>query len=120
FRLAGAPDVDGDGDLDLVAGRTILFNQGTFGVDPRPDVPALPAKSVVYDQDGDGDPDIVQGHSAVRRNDGSGGFAAAIPLAPPPPAGTFYRGLGHHGDFDGDGDVDVIVGHVQGLTVLGM
>ena len=117
-------DIDGDGDLDIVAGNSryhispaaqnvIYLNDGagdltvrTFGTgDDNTYSVAL------GDMDGDGDLDIVAGNklqqNAIYLNDGAGNFDSA-----------FYFGTGLDttmsvavGDMDNDGDLDVAIGN---------
>ena len=112
---AHAADVDGDGDMDVIAVATTEHtlawyeNQGdgTFAVHA---ISTTNREAYVADLDGDGDVDIA---SAVCpgegitwfKNDGSGNFSAEA-YAP------FSLGLGNEyvwpGDTDGDGDQDFI------------
>lgn len=116
-------DVDGDGDLDLVAGNARAQNRLYLG-DGRGrfrDVTdmALPAvvddtfAIAVGDVDGDGDPDLVFGNcgspgSRLLSNDGRGRFQN-VPAArfPGGPGCTMSIALG---DVDGDGDLDAVLG----------
>jgi hypothetical protein len=119
LRFAGAVDVDGDGDRDLVAGRTIFFNQSGFRIDPQPDAGVRTAALQTADLDGDGDPDLHTAPSQRLDNDGMGGFTTLSVPFPPPPIGGW--GIGSYaGDFDGDGDIDHIVRHTNGSTFYGM
>lgn len=126
YRIAGADDVDADGDLDLVAGRTVLYNQGfDAALEPQPvgwNFGPLPS---VHDFDQDGDPDLRRKTDAISSfqtlsNDGQGALgwlATSLPV----PVGTFVAGPSAEGDFDGDGDLDVILYHWQdSSTPLGM
>jgi VCBS repeat protein len=84
IRMTEAPDLDGDGLLDLVAidenvGTAIYFGQrnGTFSEALRvADAKPAPYALLVTDVNGDRKPDIIVGNieapSAVLFNDGSG------------------------------------------------
>ncbi|HEX5009987.1 MAG TPA: VCBS repeat-containing protein [Planctomycetota bacterium] len=111
-------DLDGDGDVDLLAGsadgnRLSLFRgDGTGALGPRLDVPAQisPQDVAEGDLDGDGQLDIaVSSHLvqslAVLLANGAGGYGAPLSLD-----------LGYSaddvqlGDVDGDGNLDAILG----------
>lgn len=110
-------DLDGDGDLDLVQGRTtesrVWFNQGNLlfqdsgqSLKVHPYLGTFPTKAIeIADMDGDGDLDIVNGAMCqVWFNDGTGLFKS----------GSQFIGLDvataiEAGDLDGDGDVDLVV-----------
>jgi hypothetical protein len=111
-------DVDGDGDLDLVAGNIydanrLYLNDGTgnfTGSDITTD--AHDTNSVALgDVDGDGDLDLVAGNSwgEVNRlylNDGTGNFTGSDITAD-----THDTNSVALGDVDGDGDLDLIAGN---------
>ena len=118
-------DVDGDGDLDLVAGNydqtsRLYLNNGTAdpfagvsGVDITTD--ADPTTSVVLgDVDGDGDLDLVAGNLTERnrlyRNNGTASPFAGVSGADLTPDSheTYSIALG---DVDRDGDLDLVVGN---------
>jgi len=106
---AGTADFDGDGKLDLVGPRALLFGDGTFRDAPAP----LGGVSLDYllpaDWEGDGDVDLVHRDGTVSVNDGTGAFAPTPPLYPPAPAGfTFGGGTLVPGDLDGDGLADAL------------
>jgi hypothetical protein len=96
-------DLDLDGDPDVVRGRCVYYAGGAA---PPPVAHGLPGNRTAtpVDFDGDGDDDLYAAASAVVRNDGSGGFAAA-PSAPLLPS-FLPNGLAL--DFDGDGAVDFV------------
>jgi hypothetical protein len=111
-------DVDGDGDLDMLATTTaytggavsVQLNngQGLFSTYQTVPVGANPLNLVVGDVDGDGDLDLLTGNSnantvSVRLNDGQGLFSGGSMVAV---AGSpFSIALG---DVDGDYDLDVL------------
>lgn len=108
-------DIDGDGDLDIVAGNagsdsmSVFLNDGGGIFQRAPDLPAGygPVEVVLEDLDGDNDLDIAttnvdQRSISVLLNDGFGNFTLA---------GFFSVGQSPFsmvaGDFDGDLDIDL-------------
>jgi hypothetical protein len=127
-RTPGNPalgDVDGDGDLDLLAaneGGSISvrlnagLNSGTFIV-PAANAEitsvADPGYVALGDLDNDGDLDLVSTSSSptalsIRLNTGTGAFVVpAANASPTTEAGVRSVALG---DIDGDGDLDLVAG----------
>lgn len=113
-QIAGAADMNGDGRVDLVAGRGILFNAKGFGEattwlsgDAKR---KLTSYTMTGDYDGDGDRDYLVDRTTVARNRGDGRVALLDLKMPAPPTGIRYGSLGYfHGDWDGDGDIDLLV-----------
>ncbi len=123
-HIAGAVDMDGDGDTDLVAGRSIYFATGSLDVTPLSPVSLQPlvqlpthgfTASSLCDADADGDPDVVFGLSDVEVNAGDGTFELRPTGSPPVPGAKKWLGPGVQGDFDGDGDTDLLVTRWQGI-----
>ncbi|MFC1493813.1 FG-GAP-like repeat-containing protein, partial [Thermodesulfobacteriota bacterium] len=120
-------DMDGDGDLDVVAGghgtTKLYFNNGN-------EIPFYLSNSIVIgwdytgsialgDVDGDGDLDVVMGNYAntlnkLYLNDGTGVFSGGISIGSDTDW-TFAIALG---DVDGDGDLDAVVGNMYNTNKL--
>jgi hypothetical protein len=116
-------DMDGDGDLDVVAGNqgqqnTVYLNDGldppsfsegrNFGTGTD-----WPSSIALGDMDGDSDLDIVTANSdqsVVYLNDGAGNF----PIGQSFDAGQYVA----VGDVDGDSDLDVVVGNSSRQNVI--
>jgi hypothetical protein len=124
--IAGSPrsvalgDVDGDGDLDLLAASyndntvSVRLNNGngTFGSAPNVAVGSNPQATALGDVDGDGDLDLLTANSAantvsVRLNNGNGTFSGGADVA----VGASPQGIAL-GDVDSDGDLDLLVANL--------
>jgi Leucine-rich repeat (LRR) protein len=114
-------DLDGDGDLDMVAANafepvapTYIFTNdglGTFTANGNDIITSTPAYwSSVGDLDGDGDMDVIIGEylsaASVWVNDGLGNFSHDGNI----PKLTDDYSEAVLGDLDGDGDLDVVMG----------
>jgi hypothetical protein len=117
-------DVDGDGDLDLVAGNSgqtnrLYLNNGTadpFGGVSGSNISAdaHPTRSIVLgDVDGDGGLDVVVGNNGNNRlylNNGTASPFSGVSGSNVCADTDFTRSVAL-GDVDGDGDLDVVAGN---------
>ncbi|WP_324670529.1 FG-GAP-like repeat-containing protein [Hymenobacter sp. GOD-10R] len=124
-------DVDGDGDLDLLADNyvandqsaysevSVRLNDGTgrFSGTQQVRVGTRPLSIAVGDVDGDGDLDFVTANSnsttaSVRLNDGTGSFSGSLEVA----VGANPESVAL-ADIDVDGDLDLLVANAVMGTV---
>jgi hypothetical protein len=114
-------DLNKDGKLDIVAGATVLLNNGSgafgapfaygmgsLGADPG-------ANTVIADFDGDSNPDIAsasKGTAGILFGDGAGGFRFAVG-----PAGRGAFGVAR-ADLNNDGKQDVVAMSNGGFAVM--
>ena len=118
-ELADVVDVDGDGTLDIVAGRVIWHDAGASLASLSPSAGGGPSH-LLADVDGDSDPDFGLTLDQVSINLGDGHSELRVPSISGTPAGVAYGGPGFSGDVDGDGDPDLLVEAYAGESLLGM
>ena len=106
-------DLDGDGDLDVLAQTVVLLNDGagSLAVEPGALPPGTGDGALALDDlDGDGDLDVYVGGSSepdqLLLNDSTGHFVNASANLPPRADGSVGVRLG---DIDGDGQVDALL-----------
>jgi hypothetical protein len=111
--MAGAADIDRDGDIDFVAGRCVYYGRGPWTQNPMPVAGGANFTIVarpwdVHDFDRDGDIDLRTSAFGGSRNRGDGAMVSFTAPATPPPGRTFSGGF--QVDVDGDGARDSVVG----------
>ena len=113
-------DVDGEGDLDMVAGNVrgqanrVWINNGVGSfIDSLQALDGVSLDVLLGDLDGDGDLDVVTGSTGklVWINDGTGAFADSGQVL-----GTLYTLTMALGDVDCDGDLDIVAGNENGAN----
>jgi hypothetical protein len=114
--MAGAADVDADGDTDFVAGRCVFYGHGPWLTHPLPATRAnlnIVRRHSLRDADRDGDLDLGIGPWGGVRGLGDGSFEALnLPGVTPPPGRTFGGGIVV--DHDGDGADDWVMQQYAG------
>ncbi|MCB9879158.1 MAG: VCBS repeat-containing protein [Planctomycetes bacterium] len=113
YGAAGCVDLDGDGNVDVVDDRTVVFGDGTFVVAPPE------AGNRITDWDGDGDLDLIDGNSArLWRSDGRAPGASTTLVMPPVP-GWVASTWEFLGDLDGDALPELSVRYLLSPPVPG-
>lgn len=102
----GLHDVDGDGALDWIEARAVLFGDGSFH-SAEPVLGAVGAG--LRDVDQDGDLDRAVGVSGWQQNDATGAFSTQLRALPPPGVGRQWGGTIASADFDGDGREEFLI-----------
>lgn len=121
LQLAGAADIDRDGDVDLVAGRSIYYSPGGIRTPdflPGGAAHPIPRQLADVDNDGDIDYDLRLGGAVLNMGDGSAVERSLV--FPDPPTGLTFLGHGFPGDFSGDGIVDLLVEAWSGASFHGV
>ena len=118
-HAAGVADLNGDGHLDAVAPRAIVFGDGEFTpLGPEPTALTFGSllntpRIAVVDWEGDGDLDILDADERLTVNDCTGDLGSTfndlIEPWPTPPANYVYEEAVAIADFNGDGRPDYLV-----------
>lgn len=109
-HIAGARDIDGDGDTDLVAGRCVYYGRGPITPPQMVGTGFTPTTDYVpLDLDLDGDRDVDFGVAQFRSSNSDGTYVFRATVIPSPPPGKTWTEPAFVGDFDGDGDADMVV-----------
>ncbi|MFT7619247.1 MAG: hypothetical protein ACI97A_002897 [Planctomycetota bacterium] len=107
-RLAGAVDIENDGDIDLIAGRCVYYADGPL-IEPVVGIGPLGGFGLQgpTDIDGDFDADFLGNINTARLNLANGTFVDS-PMSIQAPSGFVFDHVLCHGDFDNDGHIDFL------------